>query len=429
MLRSLRLAVSLPFALLLGLAVCASAAQAATPKISAIEGVLSATGGGPVADGTYPLTFAIYAAESGGTPVWSEGPLNVATKNGQFAHLLGSKTPVDAATLSLANAWLGLQVASDPELPRRPLAATVYALRAAVAEGLDCSGCLKAGVLDAGVLQPFAKTTDLAPFAKSADLGAYAKTSDLGAYAKTSDLGAYAKSADLADFVKSSALAKVAGTGDYADLSNAPALAKVATTGNYSDLKGLPVIPQVGKPCGTGLWSKGMNSDGSNACAALSEKDMPPDGLDEVSNGLISNQFVDVQAGTKDVAIPDGLGAGVSDSLVFPDVGLAQKIWVTLTVTNSDLTNVYAEVYAPGEVTPYVLYNGGSTGTTLTAAFNDTTPLVAGDMNKNWLGQNPKGNWSITVKDKKSGGGSGGFDGKFNWSLNLQTLSSTKVQV
>ncbi len=414
-----RLFRALPLAALLA-GLIAAQALAATPKTTAIEGALTSVGGGPVADGTYPLIFAIYAAESGGSPVWSEGPLNVTTKNGQFSYLLGSKTPLDPATLSLAGAWLGLQVAADPELARRPLAATAYALRAAVAEGLDCSGCLKASALDAAVLQPYAKSTDLAPYAKAAELSGYAKSGDLAAYAK---------SADLTDFVKSSALAKVAGTGDYADLSNAPALAKVATTGNYTDIKGLPAIPQTGKPCGTGLWSKGFNVDGSVACAALTEKDLPPDGLDEVSNGLISNQFIDVQAGTTDVAIPDGLGAGVSDSLVFPDVGLAQKLWFTLTVTNSDLTNVYAEVYAPGEATPYVLYNGGSTGTTLTAAFNDTTPLVSGDLNKNWVGKNPAGSWSIIVKDKKAGGGSGGFDGKFNWALKLQTLSNKKVQV
>lgn len=397
-----------------------SAATAAVPSQSAIEGVLSSAGAGPAADGTYALTLAIYAAETGGTAIWTEGPVSVVVKGGQFSHLLGSKTPLIPANLALQNAWLGLQVGGDPELPRRPLGATLYALRAAVSESLECSGCVKAGALDAAVLQPFAKTSDLAPFAKSADLAAYAKAADLAAYAK---------SADLSEFVKASALAKVAGTGEYADLKNAPPLAKVATSGDYADLKGAPGVPQTGKPCGTGLWSKGFAADGSLLCDKLGEKDMPADGLDEVSNGLISNQFVDAQAGTKDVAIPDGLGAGVTDSLTFPNIGLAQKVWITMKIDNSDLSGVNVELFAPGESEPYVLYAGGAKGTTLTAAFNDTTPLVKGDLNKSWLNKNIAGPWSITVKDVKPGGGSAGFDGKFNWSINIQTLSSKKVQV
>ncbi|MBI5610384.1 MAG: hypothetical protein HY902_16015, partial [Deltaproteobacteria bacterium] len=60
---------------------------------------------------------------------------------------------------------------------------------------------------------------------------------------------------------------------------------------------------------------------------------------------------------------------------------------------------------------------------------NDTTAIVSGDLSGDWVGKNIKGAWSITVKDLKAGGGSGGFDGTFNWSINIQTLSSKKVQV
>ncbi|MBI5607253.1 MAG: hypothetical protein HY902_00040 [Deltaproteobacteria bacterium] len=100
-----------------------------------------------------------------------------------------------------------------------------------------------------------------------------------------------------------------------------------------------------------------------------------------------------------------------------------------MSIANSDLTGVKVELYAPGVSSPYILYDGGKTGTALTAAFNDTTAIVSGDLNKDWLGKNIKGMWSITVKDIKAGGGSGGFDGKFNWAVNIQTLSSKKVQV
>ncbi|MBI5607433.1 MAG: hypothetical protein HY902_00980 [Deltaproteobacteria bacterium] len=415
-----------------------ASAIAAVPTSATIEGLLLSAGGGPAADGTYTATFSIYAAEAGGSPVWTESGVSVTAKGGQFTYMLGSKTPLSAAAVNLQTAYMGMQIGSDPELPRKPVGASLFALRAAVAEALECSGCLKAGVLDPGVLQPYAKTTDLSAYAKSSDLSAYAKSSDLSAYAKStdlsayaksSDLGAYAKSTDLSAYVKAASLATVAGTGSYTDLTNLPTLAKVASTGDYADLKNQPAIPQAGKLCGTGLFLKGFNADGSINCVALKETDLPADGINEVSNGLIHNQFVDSTAGTANVKIPDGLGAGTTDSLTFPDIGVAQKIWVNMTIANSNLSGVRVELYGPGISTPYVLYDGGKTGTTLTASFNDTTAIVSGDLSGDWVGKNIKGAWSITVKDLKAGGGSGGFDGTFNWSVNIQTLSSKKVQV
>ncbi|MBI5610276.1 MAG: hypothetical protein HY902_15470 [Deltaproteobacteria bacterium] len=100
-----------------------------------------------------------------------------------------------------------------------------------------------------------------------------------------------------------------------------------------------------------------------------------------------------------------------------------------MAITNSDLSGVRAELYAPGSGTPYVLYDGGATGTKLTADFNDTTPIISGNLSGDWVGKNIKGTWSIIVKDLKAGGGSGGNDGNFNWSLRIQTLSSKKVAV
>ncbi len=412
-------------------ALWSAGAWAAVPTTATVEGLLLSSGGGPAADGNYTVTFSIYGAETGGSAVWTEAGVTLPAKGGQFSYLLGSKTPLSASVVNLQTAYLGVQIGSDPELPRKPVGVSLFALRAAVAESLECSGCVKASMVDAGVLQAYAKTSDLAPYAKSTDLSAYAKTSDLSTYAKSSDLGAYAKTTDLGSYVKAASLATVAGTGSYTDLANTPKLAKVATSGAYADLSGVPAIPATNSLCGTGLFLKGFNVDGSINCVALKETDMPTDGINEISNGLIWDQFVDSTAGTANVKIPDGLGAGTTDSLVFPDIGVAQKVSVTMTIANSDLSGVRVELYGPGTSTPYVLYNGGKTGTTLTAAFNDTTAIVSGDLTGDWVGKNIKGNWSITVKDLKSGGGSGtpATDGTFSWAVNIQTLSSKKVQI
>jgi hypothetical protein len=408
-----------------------STAQAAVPTTSSLEGVLLSSGGGPAADGNYTVTIGIYSAETGGNPVWAESGVTVAAKGGQFSYQLGSKTPLSAAALSLSKAWIGIQIGSDPELPRQAMASSPFALRAGVAEALECTGCLKAGNLDAAVLQPYAKSADLAPYAKTADLSGYAKTSDLGAYAKTSDLSTYAKASDLADYVKAASLAKVAGTGSYADLLNKPTLATVAASGSYADLTNKPVMAKLGDACGTNLVMKGLKADGSYECVTAG---IAPDMINEISNDLIWNQFTDTMSGTKDVQIKDGFAAGVTDTLAFPDVGLTQKLWVDLNVSNSDVSKVVVELYGPGMSTPYLLYNGGKTGSAVVAKYNDGDALVSGDMNKDWLGKNIKGNWSITVKDTAAitvppGTPAFVYDGKFNWSMSIQTLSSKKIQV
>ena len=418
-------------ALALATGLLGGSAGAAVPTTSSLEGVLLSSGGGPAADGNYTVTIGIYSAETGGNPVWAESGVTVAAKGGQFSYQLGSKTPLSAAALSLSKAWIGIQIGSDPELPRQALGASPFALRAAVAEGLECTGCLKAGNLDAAVLQPYAKSADLAPYAKTADLSGYAKTSDLAAYAKTSDLSSYAKSADLADYVKAASLAKVAGTGSYADLLNKPTLATVAASGSYADLTNKPVMAKLGDACGTNLVLKGIKADGTYECVTAG---IAPDMINEISNDLIWNQFTDSMAGTKDVQIKDGFAAGVTDTLAFPDVGLTQKLWVDLNVSNSDVSKVVVELYGPGMSTPYLLYNGGKTGSAVVAKYNDGDALVSGDMNKDWLGKNIKGNWSITVKDTAAitvppGTPAFVYDGKFNWSISIQTLSSKKIQV
>jgi hypothetical protein len=175
----------------------AGVAQAAVPTTALIEGTLSSTGGGAAADGDYATVFAIYKDAQGGSPVWSEGPVTVTVAGGVFSYALGTGTPLKAADLA-TGAYLGMKIGQDPELPRRPLHSVAFAIQAAVAEGLSCSGCVTAANLNADALKDYAKVADLAKVALS------------GAYADLT--GAL----DLTAYVKASALADVATTGSYA---------------------------------------------------------------------------------------------------------------------------------------------------------------------------------------------------------------------
>ena len=401
--------------------------QAAVPSASSVEGVLFSSGGGAAADGTYSIVFGVYKDEVGGNPLWMEGPVLVGVKAGQWQHLLGSKTPLSAGVLNGSTLWLSIQIASDPELPRKPLASSAFAVRAAVADGLECSGCVGAAQIDAKFLAGYAKSADLNKVAFSGLFSDLAGGPDLSAYAKTSALAKVATGGNYSDLNGIPDLTLYAKAADLQNYVKAASLATVAGTGSYNDLKDKPVLVAKGAKCGSGLVMVGVKADGSYECTASA---IAADMIDEVSNSLIYNQFIDSQPGTVDNAIPDGSGAGKSDSLDFPDIGLAQAIWVNVNLTNSDVSKVKIELYGPGMATPYTLYNGEKAGTGFSVAFNKDTPLSTGggDMNKDWVGKNIKGTWSITVKDPVKNQSTAN-DGKFNWDVSIQTLSSKKIQV
>ena len=371
----------------------ATDAAAVVPGQALIEGSLATAGGSPAADGNYGVKIGLYKDAQGGSALWAESA-SVEVKGGQFQHALGSAAPLGQPVLAAA-AYIGIAVGSDPELPRKPLHSVLYAARAGVAENIACSACIQTAHLDSQL------------------------------------------AADIKNTIKASDLSDVAKSGNYADLQGVPNLAafakttdlkKVALTGSYADLADKPALPKAGDVCGTNLVVKGLKADGSLDCTAGGGGSLPPDGIDDVSNQLIFNTFVDKKAGTADVQIPDFAGPGVSDVVDFPDIGVTQKLWVEMDLSNSDMSSIKIELYGPSMSTPYLLYNGGKTGNALKAKFNDDTPLVSGAMDKDWVGKNIKGLWSITVRDLKDNTPQN-IDGKFNWSVNIQTLSNKKIQI
>lgn len=353
-------------------------AWAAMPNTIGSEGILTNSAGGPAADGTYTVAFAILDSAAG-KAVWNEGPVQLQVKGGHFSYALGTKNPIAPVTMS-GSRWLQVTIGADPAFPAVQLQPTAFALRASIAEVLECSACITSAQLQPEV---------------------------------------------LADFAKVSTLSKVAGSGSYTDLTDKPKLADVANTGNYSDLNGLPVVPKVGASCGTGLVVKGIKADGSYECVnAVDVTSLPKDGLDEISNGLLTTQFTEIaKSVTAPVDIVDGLPAGVSDSITVPDFGLATGIEITIDISNSDISKVRVTLYDPLGVA-YKLYDQGGVGTTLKAKYPAPDKPVDGGF-VSWVGKNPKGLWSINVADLA---GSGKTDGKLlGWSVGVKTLSSTKV--
>ena len=106
-----------------------SVSAADVPQTINIQGMLRDADREIVPDGSYAVTFSIYDAENGGSPLWTS-LRTIAVTEGLFSVNLGSETAFPADLFDQTDLWLGLQVESDPEmLPRQHLTSVPYAIR------------------------------------------------------------------------------------------------------------------------------------------------------------------------------------------------------------------------------------------------------------------------------------------------------------
>lgn len=102
---------------------------AQSPQLINYQGKLSDADGNPIS-GTRNLTFAIYSAPTGGTPLWSETQSDT-INNGVFNTLLGSVNPIPVNLFKGdGNRYLGISVGAGAEMvPRFHLTTVPYAFR------------------------------------------------------------------------------------------------------------------------------------------------------------------------------------------------------------------------------------------------------------------------------------------------------------
>jgi hypothetical protein len=121
-------------------------ASPAVPYVGAVTvpyaGTLTGPAGEPVADGSYDLSFALYAAETGGELLWSEVQEGVAVEEGAFETALGRATALPAALLDGGAGWLAVSVRGPGEgaftvlAPLQPFSA--ISTQVGVAAGAAC---------------------------------------------------------------------------------------------------------------------------------------------------------------------------------------------------------------------------------------------------------------------------------------------------
>ena len=92
--------------------------QSSKPPASlSLQGILTDSGGDPVPDGVYDLTFGYYDSEIGGSPLATEMLASVPVTQGRFAIDIGN---VSVLIWELpSDLWLGVQIGAEPELAPR----------------------------------------------------------------------------------------------------------------------------------------------------------------------------------------------------------------------------------------------------------------------------------------------------------------------
>ena len=114
-------------------------AATTVPRVIRVNGALRLASGSPAP--VEIVTFAIYAEETGGEPVWQETQNLAVSADGQYSALLGATLPdglpLDVFT-SQDKRWLEVHVerSGEPTSPRVLVASVPFALRASDAETL-----------------------------------------------------------------------------------------------------------------------------------------------------------------------------------------------------------------------------------------------------------------------------------------------------
>jgi len=123
-----------------------SASHAEIPQVLNYQGKVTDTGGVPVADGDYSMTFTIYDAEVSGTSLWSSGAMTVSVSGGVFSVLLGD-TGQPALSLDFdEDYWVEVDIDGDVQSPRMRIGSGGYAYMASgLVPGTEINGSVTSG--------------------------------------------------------------------------------------------------------------------------------------------------------------------------------------------------------------------------------------------------------------------------------------------
>ena len=111
-------------------------AWAGVPKAINFQGILTNSGGTPLADSIVSVEFRIYTALVGGESKWVETQSVITDNQGRFNVLLGAVSSIEDTVFKDTTRYLGVKVSTDAELiPRTRLVSVAYSNRVSTIDG------------------------------------------------------------------------------------------------------------------------------------------------------------------------------------------------------------------------------------------------------------------------------------------------------
>ena len=472
-------AACLVMALLLG----SSPARAQDPALLYFGGTLRDDGGQPF-PGPVDLWVGLYTQEEGGEAVWEElheqVPLDA---RGGFGLYLGAQHELGPELFTGPLMWLALRVDEHPEMqPRQRVAGVPYALHAQHATSVQ--GLVPADIalkeelhthdgtawtnrndgahsgLDADVVDGMEAEDLLAEAATrsvaAVDQAGYLLTEDLAAVAVSGQYEDIAGTPSLADYVTAAqcvaavqeselfptfeeCVTAAAGSGRFVLLGEDGALAGPLDAGG-APIHNLVVDPSEHAPEAPAdgqLWYDparrelyvwdGLQWHAPGAGAA----GLPSDGLDEVSNGVLSTEL-EARYASADLPgdVLDDFAGGTTVSLEVAVSEPARWIEVTVLVEHAAPDELLVELTTPWEEVLVLHDQGPGDESGLARVYPVNAAPADGDLDA-LRGRDLSGTWTLRVEDQvySHQGASAVVGQVLGFELALGFLSSDRVAV
>ena len=411
--------------------------SASVPNVFTVQGILR-DGTGQLQSTGVKLVVTLFDARnvgSGSTIAGPWGPTDVMAEDGLFSVTI-DEPMLRSLLATVPQLWLELTVDGEA-LPRQRVTADIYAVLAGGAEQADrlssaCSSCVEDAMIKAVAGSKVTGKVDSAAMADTVANGIYSS----GMYVDPAWLTSLSGSKIQGPVPTSLSAVDFTGvlSGDVTGTQAATSVMKIggsplgalgmakngdllgfngmvwAPVKSYGDMDVLLLLQ------GAGFLKKGD---------PIGVNQLPGDGIDKVSNGLVT---ATVDSTFADPNLPynnDPLTGIIQSPVTVPDIGAVKGITVAINISDADIKGLLIELFAP-DGSSVTFYDRSSPGVKdFVKSFDHATMGLPKGNLATYLGKHPTGTWSLKVTTNVVGD----KDVLNSWSLRLVALSGTTLKV